>query len=183
MNNKKEQERAELHKTIWKIADELRGSVDGWDFKQYILGLLFYRFISENLTNYLNLEEHKAGNSGFEYSKMQHNDDNFDLENDPQAILYYYGYIGAALYLAFIGYFVLHMAKQLILNFKDSFNLFNFTILITLMLQIFATIYSGYLLRRPNVAIYLSVVLLLIHCRTEPLFCKKKRESVPSVAE
>ena len=58
MNNKKELERAELHKTIWKIADELRGSVDGWDFKQYILGLLFYRFISENLINYLN--EHNS---------------------------------------------------------------------------------------------------------------------------
>ena len=70
MNNKKEQERAELHKTIWKIADELRGSVDGWDFKQYILGLLFYRFISENLTNYLNSEEHKAGNKEFDYTKI-----------------------------------------------------------------------------------------------------------------
>lgn len=41
MNNKKEVEREELHKTIWKIANELRGSVDGWDFKQYVLGLLF----------------------------------------------------------------------------------------------------------------------------------------------
>ena len=70
MNNKKELERAELHKTIWKIADELRGSVDGWDFKQYILGLLFYRFISENLNNYLNVEEHNAGNSDFDYSKL-----------------------------------------------------------------------------------------------------------------
>ena len=53
MNNKKEQERAELHKTIWKIANELRGSVDGWDFKQYVLGLLFYRFISENIKTML----------------------------------------------------------------------------------------------------------------------------------
>lgn len=70
MNNKKELERAELHKTIWKIADELRGSVDGWDFKQYILGLLFYRFISENLENYLNAEEKKAGNNSFDYSKL-----------------------------------------------------------------------------------------------------------------
>ena len=70
MNNKKELERAELHKTIWKIADELRGSVDGWDFKQYILGLLFYRFISENLENYLNAEEKKAGNTSFDYSKL-----------------------------------------------------------------------------------------------------------------
>lgn len=70
MNNKKEQERAELHKTIWKIADDLRGSVDGWDFKQYILGLLFYRFISENLCNYLNEEERKAGVSGFDYANI-----------------------------------------------------------------------------------------------------------------
>jgi len=54
MNNKKEYEREELHKTIWKIANELRGSVDGWDFKQYVLGFLFYRFISENLNNYIN---------------------------------------------------------------------------------------------------------------------------------
>lgn len=70
MNNKKELERAELHKTIWKIADELRGSVDGWDFKQYILGLLFYRFISENLKNYINEEEVKAGNINFDYAKL-----------------------------------------------------------------------------------------------------------------
>ena len=49
MNNKKEQERVELHKTIWSIAEDLRDSVDGWDFKQYVLGILFYRFISENI--------------------------------------------------------------------------------------------------------------------------------------
>ena len=53
----KEQERAELHRTIWQIANDLRGSVDGWDFKQYVLGTLFYRFISENLTNYINANE------------------------------------------------------------------------------------------------------------------------------
>ncbi len=70
MNNKKEQERTELHRTIWKIADDLRGSVDGWDFKQYILGLLFYRFISENLTNYLNEEENKAGSKDFNYAEL-----------------------------------------------------------------------------------------------------------------
>ena len=56
-NMAKEQERAKLHSTIWRIANELRGSVDGWDFKQYVLGILFYRFISENLTNYINAEE------------------------------------------------------------------------------------------------------------------------------
>ncbi|ABR53993.1 type I restriction-modification system, M subunit [Methanococcus vannielii SB] len=66
----KEQERAELHRTIWQIANNLRGSVDGWDFKQYVLGMLFYRFISENLTNYINEEERKAGNKDFDYSKL-----------------------------------------------------------------------------------------------------------------
>lgn len=70
MNNQKELERNELHKTIWKMADDLRGSVDGWDFKQYVLGLLFYRFISENLTSYLNEEERKAGNPAFDYTKL-----------------------------------------------------------------------------------------------------------------
>jgi len=63
-------ERAELHKTIWKIANDLRGSVDGWDFKQYVLGTLFYRFISENLANYLNEHQRKAGIRNFDYSKL-----------------------------------------------------------------------------------------------------------------
>ena len=70
MNNKKEQERAELQKTIWGIANDLRGSVDGWDFKQYVLGMLFYRYISENITNYINEGERKSGSKDFDYSKL-----------------------------------------------------------------------------------------------------------------
>lgn len=70
MSNKKENEREELHKTIWKIANELRGSVDGWDFKQYVLGLLFYRFISENIENYVNDNQRKAGLENFEYRNI-----------------------------------------------------------------------------------------------------------------
>ena len=69
MNNK-EREREELHKTIWKIANELRGSVDGWDFKQYVLGLLFYRFISENIENYVNENQRKAGITNFQYRNI-----------------------------------------------------------------------------------------------------------------
>jgi type I restriction enzyme M protein len=69
-NNTKEQERDELHRTIWKIANDLRGSVDGWDFKQYVLGMLFYRFISENLTNYINIGERKAGFTDFDYANL-----------------------------------------------------------------------------------------------------------------
>lgn len=67
-------ERAELHKTIWRIANELRGDVDGWDFKSYVLGMLFYRFISENLANYLNQLERKAGRLDFEYSQLDDSD-------------------------------------------------------------------------------------------------------------
>ena len=63
-------QRAELHKTIWRIANDLRGSVDGWDFKTYVLGILFYRFISENLAGHLNAHQHKAGIQDFDYSKL-----------------------------------------------------------------------------------------------------------------
>lgn len=70
LNTTKEQERAELHRAIWQIATDLRGSVDGWDFKQYVLGILFYRFISENLTNYINADERRAGKKDFDYANL-----------------------------------------------------------------------------------------------------------------
>lgn len=70
VDNRKEQERAELHRTIWGIANDLRGSVDGWDFKQYVLGMLFYRYISENLTNYINEIQKDAGEDNFDYAKL-----------------------------------------------------------------------------------------------------------------
>ncbi len=73
----KEAQRAELHKTIWRIANDLRGSVDGWDFKSYVLGMLFYRFISENLTAYLNDLERRAGDAGFDYAKLSDKDAEF----------------------------------------------------------------------------------------------------------
>jgi type I restriction enzyme M protein len=65
-----ETQRAELHKTIWRIANDLRGSVDGWDFKTYVLGMLFYRFISENLTAYLNDHQRRAGDPNFDYRNL-----------------------------------------------------------------------------------------------------------------
>ena len=74
MDNKKEQERAELHRTIWNIANDLRGSVDGWDFKQYVLGMLFYRYISENLTAYINAGEREAGDDSFDYANISDNE-------------------------------------------------------------------------------------------------------------
>ena len=73
----KEAQRAELHKTIWRIANDLRGSVDGWDFKTYVLGMLFYRFISENLTAYLNEHERAAGTPDFDFDELSDADAEF----------------------------------------------------------------------------------------------------------
>lgn len=70
VDTKKEQERDELHRAIWAIADELRGAVDGWDFKNYVLGTMFYRYISENLSSYINSGEIEAGNTDFDFVKM-----------------------------------------------------------------------------------------------------------------
>lgn len=62
----REVQRDRLHRTIWEVANELRGSVDGWDFKSYVLGLLFYRFISENLSNFIEANE----GAGFRYADL-----------------------------------------------------------------------------------------------------------------
>ena len=70
VNAANNQERDELHRAIWAIANELRGSVDGWDFKSYVLGTMFYRFISENIANYIDKGEHEAGNPDFSYAAL-----------------------------------------------------------------------------------------------------------------
>ncbi|MEY8257826.1 type I restriction-modification system subunit M N-terminal domain-containing protein, partial [Erysipelotrichaceae bacterium 66-17] len=67
-------ERDELHRSIWAIADDLRGAVDGWDFKNYVLGTMFYRYISENLANYVNRGEEEAGGEPFDYASMSDED-------------------------------------------------------------------------------------------------------------
>lgn len=74
VDNKKEQERDELHRTIWNMANDLRGSVDGWDFKQYVLGILFYRYISENFEKFVNDGEREAGDNNFKYSELSDED-------------------------------------------------------------------------------------------------------------
>lgn len=68
--NNETTQRAELHRKIWAIADNVRGAVDGWDFKQYILGILFYRFISENITDFFNSAEREAGDLDFNYAEI-----------------------------------------------------------------------------------------------------------------
>ncbi|MFC3065981.1 type I restriction-modification system subunit M [Raoultella ornithinolytica] len=71
------QQRAELHRQIWAIANEVRGAVDGWDFKQYVLGALFYRFISENFTSYI-----EAGDDSVQYAGMADSDIGDEIKDD-----------------------------------------------------------------------------------------------------
>lgn len=62
------QQRAALHRQIWAIANDVRGAVDGWDFKQYVLGALFYRFISENFASYI-----EADDDSINYAELSDN--------------------------------------------------------------------------------------------------------------
>ena len=82
LENKESLQRAELHRRIWAIADDVRGAVDGWDFKQYILGILFYRFISENITEFFNRAEHEAGDLEFDYAKISDEEAEEDFRPD-----------------------------------------------------------------------------------------------------
>ena len=70
-------QRAELQSQIWKIANDVRGSVDGWDFKQYVLGTLFYRFISENFSNYI-----EGGDDSVNYAELQDDIITKDIKED-----------------------------------------------------------------------------------------------------
>lgn len=84
----KEQERAELHRIIWKIANDLRGSVDGWDFKSYVLGMLFYRYISERIATDIDAGEHRAGNMLFRYAALS----DAEAESEKEDIVNTYGF-------------------------------------------------------------------------------------------
>ena len=71
------QQRAELQRQIWAIANDVRGSVDGWDFKQYVLGTLFYRFISENFVDYIT-----GGDESVNYAAMSDEDENIKFAKE-----------------------------------------------------------------------------------------------------
>jgi len=97
-NNTKEQERAELHRAIWQIANDLRGSVDGWDFKSYVLGMLFYRFISENLTSYINTDERRSGKKDFDYAELTDNEAEFGRFDTVKEKGFYMGILSSERY-------------------------------------------------------------------------------------
>ena len=76
----RDQQRAELHKAIWGIANDVRGSIDAWDFKQYVLGMLFYRYLSEDFAWYIDKDEREAGNEGFSYAGLSDEEASSDVE-------------------------------------------------------------------------------------------------------
>lgn len=103
---------------------------------------------------------------GFDFSRLSTRAINLDLENDYPAILYYYGYAGFALLIGFILYFIYLILRALVTDFKGSLTALNYTLAVSLALQLALAQLSGALLRRPNVSVYLSVILALIYFRT-----------------
>lgn len=104
---------------------------------------------------------------GFEYTNVENpKGDILDLENDYSAIFYYYGYVGFGLYALFLAYFILLILKTVITNFKEAVNPYHFALLITYLLQIASAQFSGAILRRPNVSIYMSIIMGLIYYQT-----------------
>ena len=111
---------------------------------------------------------------GFESSRMSTENEILDLENDWPAVFYYYGYVGFALYIAFILYFVFLVIRALIKDFRGSYTPLNFTLMLSLVLLLGLAQFSGAVLRRPNVSIYLSLVLALIYYQTVTLVQNNK---------
>ena len=102
---------------------------------------------------------------GFEVSNVGF-EGTYDMENDWPAIFYYYGYLGFALYIGFLLVFLLRVLKKLLRDFKGSFTADNFTLLLTLALQFGLAQFSGAILRRPNVSVYMALILGLIWFQT-----------------
>lgn len=103
---------------------------------------------------------------GFEIAKMGTSEKTLDLENDWHALFYYYGYVGFALYAAFVLYFVFLVLRALLRDFRGSYTPLNYTLVLSLALQLGLAQFSGALLRRPNVSVYTSLVLALIYYQT-----------------
>ena len=103
---------------------------------------------------------------GFEASEMGF-DGVYDLENDWHAVFYYYGYIGFALYVGFILYFLVRIGKRCRNGWPECLTLENFALALVLILVLGLAHFSGATLRRPNVSIWLSLILALIYFVTE----------------
>ena len=114
---------------------------------------------------------------GFETSETVRNG-MYDMENDYPAVFYYYGYAGFGLCCLFLLYFVYLIIKRLAADFRGNLTTENFMLLLCLLLQLGLAQFSGAVFRRPNVSVYLSLVLALIYYQTRILPVKKSEEAV-----
>ena len=136
----------------FKMSTDVARLIDTRQIKLCYSHIIWQR--SDCLTKFFGFE---ATHTGYSYK---------DLENDWPALFYYYGYIGLGLYAAFVLYFIWLVLKRLATDFKGSFTIFNFCLFVCLMLQIALAQFSGALIRRPNVSVYMAVVLALIYYQT-----------------
>lgn len=137
----------------FKASTQVSRLIDARQIKLCYSHLLWQQ--SDTLTKLLGFEVSNIGNGGIR-----------DLENDWPALLYYFGVLGLALYAGFVLYFLYLVLRRLVRDFKGSFTSFNFSLLLCLLLQIGLAQLSGAILRRPNVSIYMAVVLGLIYYQT-----------------
>ena len=110
---------------------------------------------------------------GFEVSEMGY-DGLYDLENDWHAIYYYYGYLGFALYVGFVLFFLLRVLRKLLRDRRQAYSLENFGLILTLVLNLGLAHFSGETLRRPNVSVWLSLILALVWYASADSTPKKK---------
>ena len=98
--------------------------------------------------------------------RVVHSQEIFDLENDFPSVFYFSGYVGFAIYMLFLAYFLGLMLVSLITRFKKTMTVENGALAITFGMMIGASQFSGNVLRRPNVSIYMSVILAYIYYQT-----------------
>lgn len=103
---------------------------------------------------------------GFDIGKITFENSVVDPENDWPALMWFYGYIGLTIYVCFILLVLIPVAKKLLEDFNDAYNVLNVSLLVCLILQLGLAQFSGAILRRPNVSIYMSVILALVYFRT-----------------
>ncbi len=133
----------------WRMTTDVERLIDTRQIKIAYSALLWED--CDTLTHVVGFEVTQLGTDGIR-----------DLENDWPALYYYYGYLGCALYGAFLLYVLLRVLRRLREDFAGSFTAENYTLLFTLVLQLGLAQFSGALLRRPNVNLYLALILALI---------------------
>lgn len=115
---------------------------------------------------------------GFQIAEMSTDVDNYDLENDWHAILYYYGYVGFAAYVGFLLYIFIMILRHAILDLRGTVSIRNMSLTVMLAVELGLAAFSGAILRRPNVSIYLALTVAMLYYINVTDFRRKRRASL-----